>query len=107
MTMTADTPIGLPALQARLAFELEALQLPAARWTPVLERDGQTVADVAIVGAGMAGLALAAALRFKGMDVRLYDEAPAGWKAPGPPPRAWRRCARPSSWPGRRWACRR
>lgn len=82
MTTPDDTPIGLPALQARLAFELEALQLPAARWTPVLERDGQAVADVAIVGAGMAGLALAAALRFRGLDVRLYDEAPAGWEGP-------------------------
>lgn len=82
MTMDPDNPIGLAALQARLAFELEALQLPAARWTPVLERDGRAVADVAIVGAGMAGLALAAALRFKGLDVRLYDEAPAGWEGP-------------------------
>ena len=82
MTTATDTPIGLPALQARLAFELEALQLPAARWTPVLERDGQAVADVAIVGAGMAGLALAAALRHKGLDVRIYDEAPAGWEGP-------------------------
>lgn len=82
MTTTNETPIGLPALQARLAFELEALQLPAPRWTPVLERDGQAVADVAIVGAGMAGLALAAALRFKGLDARLYDEAPAGWEGP-------------------------
>lgn len=82
MTTKDDTPIGLDALQARLAFELECLQLPAPRWTPVLEHDGQPVADVAIVGGGMAGLALAAALRHRGMDVRVYDESPAGFEGP-------------------------
>ena len=45
---------GLAALEARLADDLEFLQLPAPRWTPALEHDGQPVVDVAIVGAGMA-----------------------------------------------------
>jgi NADPH-dependent 2,4-dienoyl-CoA reductase/sulfur reductase-like enzyme len=107
MTTATDTPIGLPALQARLAFELEALQLPAARWTPVLQRDGQAVADVAIVGAGMAGLALAAALRFKGLDVRLYDEAPAGWEGPWATTARMETLRSPKELTGRRWASRR
>ncbi|MFM2238953.1 MAG: hypothetical protein RJA69_327, partial [Pseudomonadota bacterium] len=43
---------GLAALQARLTWELAALQLPAARWTPALQHEGQPVADVVIIGGG-------------------------------------------------------
>ena len=68
---------GLAALEARLADELAFLQLPAPRWTPARERDGTPVADVAIVGAGMTGLALAAALVQRGLCAVAYDEAPA------------------------------
>lgn len=77
-----DPAAGLAALEARLRHDLACLQLPAARWTPVLRHEGQDVADVAIIGAGMAGLALAAALQQRGMAVALYDEAPAGWEGP-------------------------
>ena len=73
---------GLAALQQRLAYEMACLQLPAARWTPTREHEGQAVADVAIIGAGMAGLALAAALQHRGLAVALYDEAPAGLEGP-------------------------
>jgi len=75
-------PVGLPALEQRLAHELVCLQLPAARWTPERTHQGQPVVDVAIVGAGMAGLALAAALVHRGMAVVVYDEAPAGFEGP-------------------------
>jgi len=73
---------GLAALAARLADELEFLQLPAPRWTPALEREGQPVVDVAIIGAGMTGLAAAAALVQRGLSVVAYDEAPAGLEGP-------------------------
>jgi len=73
---------GLAALEARLADELEFLQLPAPRWTPALRHDGEPVADVAIVGAGMTGLALAAALVHRGVAVSAYDEAAAGFEGP-------------------------
>jgi len=73
---------GLAALEARLADELAFLQLPAPRWTPELERDGEPVVDVAIVGAGMTGLAVAAALVQRGITVVAYDEAAAGWEGP-------------------------
>jgi FAD-dependent urate hydroxylase len=79
--MTASAG-GLAALEARLAYELACLQLPAPRWTPEREHEGQRVADVAIVGAGMAGLALAAALVQRGVFVVVYDEAPAGMEGP-------------------------
>jgi cation diffusion facilitator CzcD-associated flavoprotein CzcO len=73
---------GLAALEARLADELEFLQLPAPRWTPQLVHDGEPVVDVAIIGAGMTGLALAAALGQRGVAVVAYDEAPAGLEGP-------------------------
>ncbi|MEO5883741.1 MAG: NAD(P)/FAD-dependent oxidoreductase, partial [Caldimonas sp.] len=73
---------GLEGLEARLADELAFLQLPAPRWTPALEHAGQAVVDVAIVGAGMTGLALAAALVQRGVSAVAYDEAPAGLEGP-------------------------
>ena len=73
---------GLAALEARLAYELACLQLPAPRWTPEREHQGQRVADIAIIGAGMAGLALTAALVQRGVSVAAYDEAPAGLEGP-------------------------
>jgi len=73
---------GLPALEARLADELAFLQLPAPRWTPALEHEGQPVLDVAIIGAGMTGLAVAAALLHRGMHAVAYDEAPEGLEGP-------------------------
>ena len=73
---------GLAALEARLADELAFLQLPAPRWTPVREHAGQPVLDVAIIGAGMTGLACAAALVHRGMSVVALDEAPAGLEGP-------------------------
>jgi len=76
------TIAGLAALEARLADELAFLQLPAPRWTPQLVRDGEPVVDVAIVGAGMTGLAVAAALVQRGIGVVAYDEAAAGWEGP-------------------------
>src|SRR4029079_15732914 len=46
---------GLAALVASPAHDPEFLQLPAPRWTPPLQHDGDPVADVAIIGAGMTG----------------------------------------------------
>ena len=73
---------GLAALEARLADELAFLQLPAPRWTPALEHEGEPVLDVAIVGAGMTGLAAAAALVQRGLHVVAYDEAAPGLEGP-------------------------
>jgi cation diffusion facilitator CzcD-associated flavoprotein CzcO len=42
----------------------------------------QPVVDVAIIGAGMTGLACAAALLQRGVSVVAYDEAPAGLEGP-------------------------
>jgi NADPH-dependent 2,4-dienoyl-CoA reductase/sulfur reductase-like enzyme len=73
---------GLATLEARLADELAFLQLPAPRWTPERTHEGQPVLDVAIIGAGMTGLAVAAALVQRGLSVVAYDEAPRGREGP-------------------------
>ncbi|MEC5341296.1 NAD(P)/FAD-dependent oxidoreductase [Brenneria populi] len=76
MSQAYDGAIGLPALEARLKQDLEWLALPAKRWLPVTEHAGAPVKDVVIIGAGMAGLAAAFALRLQGVDAVLYDKAP-------------------------------
>jgi FAD-dependent urate hydroxylase len=78
-------PASLAELEARFARDLEVLTIPPAKqwlepkshpqWGPVL--------DVAIVGAGMAGLS--AALAFKCLGVRnlkMFDRAPEGFEGP-------------------------
>jgi NADPH-dependent 2,4-dienoyl-CoA reductase/sulfur reductase-like enzyme len=84
-----DAAIGLQALQARLAHDLRCLGLPAKDWMPPPRRcraapDGQdaTVLDVAIIGAGQAGLAAGLALRLLGIHPVLFDRAPAGLEGP-------------------------
>jgi len=74
---------GLVALEARLREDLNWLELPAPSWVPARSVDGQRVLDVAIIGAGMAGLAASAELRLLGIDSQqLFDQAPAGSEGP-------------------------
>jgi cation diffusion facilitator CzcD-associated flavoprotein CzcO len=78
----APAPPGLAALEARLQQDLAWLGLPARRWVPPRTADGEPVLDVAIVGGGMAGLALGAALAHLGIQAPLFDRAPAGFEGP-------------------------
>ncbi|MFB9127437.1 NAD(P)/FAD-dependent oxidoreductase [Paraburkholderia dipogonis] len=74
---------GLAALEARLREDLDWLELPAPSWVPARSVDAQRVLDVAIIGAGMAGLAASAELRLLGIDnQQLFDQAPAGSEGP-------------------------
>ena len=77
---------GLQALEARLRQDLQWLGLPARRWVPTAPRsegpDAPELLDVAIVGGGMAGLALAASLTHLGIQARIFDRAPAGFEGP-------------------------
>lgn len=77
-------PRGLAALEARLHRDLALLELPGKPWVPPHPAvEGVPVTDIAIIGAGMCGLAAAAALRLLGMDgVRVLDRAPAGQEGP-------------------------
>jgi cation diffusion facilitator CzcD-associated flavoprotein CzcO len=75
---------GLAALEADLARDFARLNHPPAAWVP--ERagpDGRPMADVAIVGAGMYGLAAAFALRCLGTArIRHLDRREAGFEGP-------------------------
>jgi len=72
---------GLAALEERLREDLERLCLPTPAW--LVRTDDDPVLDVAIVGAGQAGLAAAAALRLIGVDrVRVFDRSPPGREGP-------------------------
>jgi hypothetical protein len=89
-------PIGLPALEARLAEALDHLAYPAADWVRPLA--GAEALDCAIIGGGQYGLAVAAGLRRERITrLAIFDEGPAGPRDPGPAMPAWRRCARPST----------
>lgn len=83
MTTTPTTDIaGLAALEQRLAQDLAWLELPAQPWVPRATIDGTELLDVAIVGAGMAGLAAATSLNHLGMRAQVFDSAPQGYEGP-------------------------
>ena len=83
MTPTTPSAAGLEALEDRLKQDLAWLELPAKPWVPRRIVDGQEVADVVIIGAGMAGLVASAMLKRLGVDNQLVlDRAPAGREGP-------------------------
>ena len=79
----ASPPIGLPALEQRLAHDLACLGWPARPWMPAQPPvDGLPVLDVAIIGAGQAGMAVAACLAQIGIHAVLFDRQGAGLEGP-------------------------
>jgi len=50
-------PFGLDALEAWLRQNLERLKLPATSWALSRQAGGMPVADIAIMGGGVCGLA--------------------------------------------------
>lgn len=77
-------PVGLPALEARLARDRAVLNQPAPNWlTPRSDPNLGPVLDVAVIGAGMAGLTVAHALIRDGIpNLRLFDASPEGAEGP-------------------------
>lgn len=75
---------GLAALEARVRHDLEILDYPGSDWlTPARDPAGRPIFDVAIVGAGQAGLALAFALRRERVtNVVVFHRRPAGQEGP-------------------------
>lgn len=80
----SSAPSGLAALDARLAEELAAIEFPAPDWVPPsLGPDGQRVLDVAVVGAGMVGLAVGFGLLREGVrNIACLDAAERGREGP-------------------------
>ena len=75
---------GLAKLEAALARDFERLNHPPADWVPSRPGpDGRRMVDVAIVGGGMCGLAVAFALRRLGVsNLRQVDRSPEGREGP-------------------------
>ncbi|MBO6827463.1 MAG: NAD(P)/FAD-dependent oxidoreductase [Sneathiella sp.] len=75
---------SLNLLEEQIAAELEYLNQPAKNWVkPRRDADGQKALDVAIIGAGASGMALAFALKRDGVrNVVLFDRRPQGEEGP-------------------------
>ena len=83
MTTMSPNAAGLAALEERLKQDFSWLELPAKSWVPRRVANGETVVDVVIVGAGMAGLVASAILKRLGVDNHLVlDRARAGEEGP-------------------------
>ncbi len=75
---------GAAAHDRQVARDLDLLRLPPPAWTgAVAGPDGAAAFDVAVVGAGMYGIAAAAALAMKGIcNIVMLDRAPEGQEGP-------------------------
>lgn len=99
MTTKPSTVLATERLREELAY----LKLPSAAWSHPLQGTGGL--DVAIIGAGMFGIAAAVALVLKGVkNIRLFDSSEQGRSGP------WTTYARmhtlrsPKDLPGCHWA---
>jgi cation diffusion facilitator CzcD-associated flavoprotein CzcO len=81
-SLAEDGAMGLEALEDRLRADLAWLNLPPAAWLPPMAHTQGPVLDIAIVGAGMGGLAVAGALRLLGLHATLFDKAPRDLEGP-------------------------
>ena len=84
-TETDPGPASLDELEARLKRDFELLVMPPAKdWLePRTHPDHGPVLDVAVVGAGMSGLAAAFALKCLAVrSLRMFDRSPAGFEGP-------------------------
>ncbi len=89
--MSVDAPpVGLAALEARVARDLDLIKYPEPRWVPERRSaSGERVLDVLVVGAGQGGQAIAAMLLRERVDnITVIDRAPRGMEGP------WRTFAR-------------
>jgi FAD-dependent urate hydroxylase len=77
-----DIPVGLPALEQRLQRDLAYLCWPGVTWMPERLHNGVRVMDVAIIGAGQAGLVAAAALQKLGIHATVLDRSGKDFEGP-------------------------
>lgn len=75
--------IGLPALEVRLARDLDLIGFYRPEWVRPRRFEGEPVLDVAVIGGGQCGLSAAFGLRREGVaNVVVFDENDAGYEGP-------------------------
>ena len=81
--MTQDKN-GLADLEANIRRDFEFLNYPPANWVkPVPGPGGEEVLDVAVIGGGMCGMAVAFGLRREGIaNFRIFDASDKGFEGP-------------------------
>src|SRR4030095_15478161 len=85
MAEADPAPPSPAALEARLKRDFELLVMPPAKdWLePRTHPEYGPVLDVAVIGAGMSGLAAAFALKCLAVrSLRIFDRSPAGFEGP-------------------------
>ena len=85
MSVIDSGPASLAELEARLKRDFELLVMPPAKdWLePRTHPEHGPVLDVAVIGAGMSGLAAAFALKCLAVrSLRIFDRSPAGFEGP-------------------------
>lgn len=76
-------PNSFEKLKTELNNQLLLLGLPEKNWLPKYRHENQIIYDVAIIGAGMAGLTAAASLVLKGIEnIGIFDAASANQEGP-------------------------
>jgi FAD-dependent urate hydroxylase len=80
--LSSQQPIGLETLEQRLAQDLAWLELPAKPWVIPITSNNEKILDVVVIGAGMAGMAAATALKLMGISARVFDRAAHGLEGP-------------------------
>ncbi|MEX9870490.1 FAD/NAD(P)-binding protein [Providencia huaxiensis] len=74
--------MGLEVLEAQIKQDLQYLNLPITSWSlSKNDPENQTI-DVAIIGAGMSGITAAFALKLRGINAVVFDQAPVGKEGP-------------------------
>lgn len=74
---------GLDQLESRVRDDLARIRYATGDWCEPLERDGERVLDVAIIGGGQGGLATCFALRRRGLsNTCIFDQAARGGEGP-------------------------
>ncbi len=74
--------MGLEALEAQIKQDLQYLNLPITSWSLSKNNPENQIIDVAIIGAGMSGITAAFALKLRGINAIVFDQAPAGKEGP-------------------------
>ena len=75
---------GLAALERQIQRELKYLNYPTENWVkPVVGSKGEAVLDVAVIGGGMCGMAVAFGLTREGIsNFRIFDGGNEGCEGP-------------------------